>query len=101
MFRNIQPMKDQQFSIDTAQRTHNDVHQYAYQSRIQSIVKENVRASSSKMAYKNWTEAIVFTKGRVNSSWDLVGTVFGNSIKRRVELFPFQANKAVWNICTS
>lgn len=41
-------------------------------------------------------EAISITKVRANISWDKVGTVLGNSIKRRIVVFPFLANKAVW-----
>lgn len=44
----------------------------------------------------NWDEAVIITKDQVNHSWELVCSVLGKSAKRRVTIYPFQANQAVW-----
>lgn len=39
----------------------------------------------------------LFTKGHINIRWDLVREVFGKAVKkRRIDIYPFQANKEVW-----
>lgn len=45
---------------------------------------------------QNWNEAIIITKERANISWEQIQVVLGNSVQRRVDLFPFLANKAAW-----
>lgn len=39
----------------------------------------------------------LITKGHINIRWDLVREVFGKAVKkRRIDIYPFQANKEVW-----
>lgn len=44
---------------------------------------------------KDWKKALIITKECVNNSWELVRVVLGKAVKKRIEIFPFQANKAV------
>lgn len=44
---------------------------------------------------KDWKKALVITKECVNVSWELVRVVLGKAVKKQIEIFPFQANKAV------
>ncbi|XP_073015618.1 uncharacterized protein [Primulina eburnea] len=45
---------------------------------------------------KEWRKAIIITKDCVNISWEMVTNALGKAVKRKIEVFPFQANKAVW-----
>lgn len=45
---------------------------------------------------KDWKKALIITKECVNISWELVRVVLGKAVKKRIKIFPFQANKAVW-----
>ncbi|XP_073022630.1 uncharacterized protein [Primulina eburnea] len=48
------------------------------------------------MTSKDWDKAIIITRDCVNTSWELVCNTLGKEIQRMIEVFPFQANKAVW-----
>ncbi|XP_075474761.1 uncharacterized protein LOC142505596 isoform X1 [Primulina tabacum] len=48
------------------------------------------------MMSKDWSKAIIITRDCVNTSWELVSKTLGKAVQRKIEVFPFQANKAVW-----
>ncbi|XP_073063639.1 uncharacterized protein [Primulina eburnea] len=52
--------------------------------------------SDWQISERDWNGAIIITKGRVNVLWSQVEMVLGKDVKRRIEVHPFQANKAVW-----
>lgn len=52
--------------------------------------------ASSWASNINWEAAVIVTKDQVDFSWDLVCSVLGKSVNRKVILQPFQANQAVW-----